>query len=282
MVDADANQEPAERKSRRGASVPMFVLLTFAASWATWIIASTVAPAYAQLAFLPGTIMPAIVALWLTKRESEQAFRELVGRLFKWQVSVWYYLFAVLFIVGVKLTAAALYRLDTGSWPAFGATPLIVMVMAIFVSTPVQAGEEIGWRGFMLERLADRFGFARASLMVGVIWAAWHLPMFLIPGGDMVGQSFPVFVLAVTALSVAMAWLYSRTGGSLLLAMIMHAAINNMTGIVPSRSPANPDNVFRFAASPIAWLTTFVLWAVAAILLVRLWQRRRQGAPVVS
>jgi uncharacterized protein len=117
-------------------------------------------------------------------------------------------------------------------------------------------------------------GFAWASLVVGVIWAAWHLPMFFMRGGDMVGLSFPVFALMVTALSVSLAWLYRGTGGSLLLAMIMHAAINNTAGIVPSRSPADPDHVFLFVTTPIGWLTTIILWAVAAILFMRLRSRR--------
>ena len=253
------------------------MLLTFVASWSIWLAASALAPGYAQVAFLPGTIMPAIVALWLTRRESRQSFRELLGRVFKWRISPWYYVFALTFMAAIKLSSATLYRLDTGSWPAFGATPVAVMVIAVLVSTPVQAGEEIGWRGFMLQRIADRIGFAGAGLVVGVVWAAWHLPMFLMPGGDMVGQSFPVFLLAITALSVAMAWLYLKSGGSVLLTMIMHAAINNTTSIVPSRADADPDNVFRLVASPVGWLTTLLLWAVAVVLLVSLSRRSPKG-----
>ena len=219
--------------------------------------------------------MPAVIALWLTKRESEQSFRDLVARLFKWRVSVWYYVFALTFMAAVKLSAASLYRWDTGAWPAFGTTSLIVMLIGVLLSTPVQAGEEIGWRGFMLQRLAPRMGFAWASLLVGVTWAAWHLPMFFMPGGDMVGQSFPLFVLMVTALSVPLAWLYLRTGGSLLLTMLMHAAINNTAAIVPSGSPVDPDHVFRLFAAPIGWLTAIMLWAAAIILFMRLRSSRR-------
>ena len=176
-------------------------------------------------------------------------------------------------MAAVKLSAASLYRLETGDWPTFGTTSLVVMMVGVLLSTPVQAGEEIGWRGFMLQRLAERMSFAWASLLVGVIWAAWHLPMFFMQGGNMVGLSFPVFVLMITALSVSLAWLYSRTSGSLLLTMIMHAAINNTAAIVPSRSPADPDHVFAFVTTPVGWLTTLILWVVAAILFMRL--RRR-------
>jgi len=269
MTGAKTEPERPPLPQRR-ANVMTFVLLTFIATWTMWIAASAFFPDSLAFASLPGTIMPAIMALWLTKRESEQSFRDLVTRLFKWRVSVWYYVFALTFMAAVKLSAASLYRLDTGAWPAFGATSLILMLVGALFSTPVQAGEEIGWRGFMLQRLALRMGFAWASLLVGVTWAAWHLPMFFMPGGDMVGQSFPLFVLMVTALSVPMAWLYRRTDGSLLLTMIMHAAVNNTAAIVPSRSPADPDHVFLLFATPIGWLTAIILWVAAAILFIRL------------
>jgi membrane protease YdiL (CAAX protease family) len=270
MADTKAGLKRSLSNPQRCASVVAFVLLTFTATWVLWIGVSAFVPDYLAFASLPGTIMPAVIALWLTKRESERSFRDLVARLFEWRVSVWYYVFALTFMAAVKLSAASLYRLETGDWPAFGTTPLVIMLIGIFFSTPVQAGEEIGWRGFMLQRLAERMGFAWASLVVGVIWATWHLPMFFMRGSDMVGLSFPVFVLMVTALSVSMAWLYWRTSGSLLLTMIMHAAINNTAGIVPSRTPADPDHVFLFATTPIGWLTIIILWAVAAILLMLL------------
>ena len=63
-------------------------------------------------------------------------------------------------------------------------------------------------------------------MLLGLIWAFWHLPLFFIPGVDKSGQSFPVYALQVTALSVAMAWLYGHSNGSLLLAMLMHSAAN--------------------------------------------------------
>src|SRR5207247_7237989 len=118
-------------------------------------------------------------------------------------------------------------------------------------------------------RLAARWGLAGASILLGVIWASWHLPLFYVPGTDTYGQSFPMYLLQVTALSVAIAWLYWRTRGSLLLTMLMHAAINNTKDIVPTilRTPGNP---LEPSASLMAWLGAAVLWIPAAILLVRM------------
>jgi membrane protease YdiL (CAAX protease family) len=172
-------------------------------------------------------------------------------------------------MVGIKLAVALLYRLATGAWPPFGQTPWFIMVMAIAFSTPVQAGEEIGWRGYALPRLARCLGLAPASIVLGVIWACWHLPFFFIPGSDNAGQSFPVYVLAVTALSAAMAWLYWRTNGSLLLTMLMHAAVNNTAGIVSSPASAT-INPFALSTSLVAWLTAALLWIGAGYFLIQM------------
>jgi membrane protease YdiL (CAAX protease family) len=103
------------------------------------------------------------------------------------------------------------------------------------------------------------------------LWAGWHLPLFFVPAADTMGQSFPLYVLQVTALSVAAAWLYWRTGGSLLLVMLLHAAVNNTKDIVPSagRGATNP---FGLSTSLVAWITATLLWIVAAHFL---WRMRR-------
>jgi uncharacterized protein len=146
---------------------------------------------------------------------------------------------------------------------------LYIIPVAIAFSTPVQAGEEIGWRGYALPRLAERIGLAPASMVLGLIWGCWHLPQFFIREADTYGQSFFLFVMQVTALSVAMAWLYARTNGSLLLTMLLHAAVNNSKDIVPSATPG-ATNTFGFHASLVAWLTVTVLWICAAYFLVQM------------
>ena len=140
---------------------------------------------------------------------------------------------------------------------------------AIAFSTPFQAGEEIGWRGYALPRLAARVGLPRASLLLGVIWALWHLPQFYIAGADSYHQSFVVWSAQVIAMSAAFAWLYTRTGGSLLLVMLLHAAINNSKDIVPA-GIAPPPGVFTLQVSTATWLTAGLMWLCAAYLLQRL------------
>jgi membrane protease YdiL (CAAX protease family) len=140
----------------------------------------------------------------------------------------------------------------------------VLMLAAIAFSAWAQAGEEIGWRGFALVRLASQFGLAGASVLLGVIWAVWHLPLFFIRAADTYGQSFPLYVLQLTAMSVALAWLYWRTGGSLLLVMILHSAINNTKDIVPS-VVIGETNPWALSQSPTAWLTVLLMLASAVV-----------------
>ncbi len=257
-----------------------FFSLTYAATWICWMAAGAIsrgnapaAPALAAIAgalFLLGTFAPALVALALTERaEGRAATRALLRRVFEWRVGARWYVFAVGYMPAIKLSVALVHRFASGGWPRFGQEAWYLMATAILFSTWVQAGEEIGWRGYALPRLSDRFGLAPASVILGIIWASWHLPLFLVLESDKFGQSFPLYLLQVTALSVAAAWLYWRTEGSLLLVMLLHAAVNNTKDIVPSAVPGT-TNPFALSTSLVAWLTVAFLWIAAAYFLVRM------------
>jgi len=280
----------------RPASLLKFFLLTYAVTWTVFIAAGLLAaagrirPGLLGLMVLPGVFAPAIVAIALTARaEGRAGVESLLRPLFQWDVGLKWYVFAIGFMAAIKLTVALVLRAATGSWPRFGQEAWYIMLAATIFSTVVggQAGEEIGWRGYALPQLTTRFGFAGASLLFGVIWATWHLPLFFIPGAELLGQSFPVYLLQVTALSVVFAWLYWRTGGSLLLTMLLHAAINNTKDIVPS-AVQNATHPFTLSASRVAWLTVTLLWIVAGYFLIRMpkesviSRRMTDAAPLAS
>jgi uncharacterized protein len=218
----------------------LFFGLTYAITWACFFGAGALSPTDGALFVTPllmlGTFAPALVTIGLMMREGKRAeLDSLLRRLTIWQVSLRWYVFAIGYMATLKFAAALAHRLIIGSWPAFDTTELAVIPLAIVLSVPVQAGEEIGWRGYALPRLAQRYGIACASLLLGLVWGCWHLPLFLIQGLGNFGQSFPMFVVGSIALSVAMAWLYMNTNGSLLLAMLMHSSINQSIGLVPTR-----------------------------------------------
>ena len=250
-----------------------FFAITFAMTWTLWLAAALIwriAPGRAFL-FLPGTIAPAVVALFLTvNSEGQLRARALLGRAIAWRVPLRWYVFAIGYIAVIKIAAAAIQRAHTGAWPAFGSVPVALLLLATLVSTPVQAGEELGWRGYALPRMATMIGLRWSSIILGIVWAVWHLPLFFIPGVDVAGQSFPIYAIDVTALSVAFTYLYANTGGGLLLPMLLHAAVNNTTGIVPAAASAGSSRIFGMHTSMMGWLTGTLLWISAAYFLLRM------------
>lgn len=261
-----------------------FFVLTFALTWIAWpASAAFVTPGNSWLfglggpVFLLGVFAPAFVALALTAHsEGSAGVARLLRRIGKWRLGARWYLFAIGYMAATKVVAALTHRLVLGAWPTFGDTSVPLMLGAILISTWAQAGEEVGWRGYALPRLAVHLGLGGASVLLGVVWALWHLPLFFLPGSGSDGQSSPIYLLHVTALSVAMSWLYWKTEGSLLLVMLMHASVNNTTGIVPAAAP-DAVNPMSFHGSLVAWSTVGVSWGVAVLLLLRM-RRAEVGA----
>jgi CAAX protease family protein len=249
-----------------------FFIFTYLVSWVCFAAGglTPMPDGLRSVAFTLGAFGPAIVAVWATWRAGGKAgTAALLGRILHWDVGARWYVLAVGFMLAIKLTTALVLRLAVGSWPRFGTESWAIIAVAIVVSTPFQAGEEVGWRGYALPRLARRFGLARASLLLGVIWAFWHLPLFFLPAIDKTGQSFPVYVLQVTALSVVAAWLFARTHGSLLLTMLLHSAVNQTIGVVPS-TVSGAAHPFALSSSPVGWVTVALLWTGAAHFLWRM------------
>jgi membrane protease YdiL (CAAX protease family) len=250
-----------------------FFAASYAITWSLWLASrSMTAEVPLELLFLLGTFTPGFVALALTCRAAGRSGVEVLWqRLFDWDVPARWYVFAIGYIVSIKLIVAVLHRALAGAWPRFGNQPWYLMLAATVASTLVggQAGEELGWRGYALPRLAQRFGLGGASVLLGVLWAAWHLPLFFLAEAGTFNQSFPLYLLQVTALSVAMAWVYANTRGSLVPVMLLHAAVNNTKDIVPS-AEANAASPWALSHSLVGWLTVALLWLCAGYFLLRM------------
>jgi membrane protease YdiL (CAAX protease family) len=261
-----------------------YFLLTFLFSWTVWFAAAEFAgPGNTGFfgghgpVFLLGVFAPGIVALALTAQaEGRTGVMRLLARIGQWRVGGRWYAIAIGYFVVIKLAAALIHRTLTGDWPPFGDTPLAMILLGIAVSTWAQAGEEIGWRGYALPRLASNLGLGTASLVLGFLWGAWHVPLFILPESGSTGQSFPAYLLQVMAMSVVFAFLYWRTEGSLFLVMLMHASVNNTTGIVPAATGGALAPV-ALGASLVAWATVAVSWVIAIPLLMRMRKADIQG-----
>lgn len=260
-----------------------FFAFTFALAWAAWWLAARLgfgaesSTIVGMLTFYIGVFAPGIVSVFLTRSlHGPTALRALFARLIQVNVAGRWFGFALFFTIAIKLGAAVAHRLLLGEWPAFATPPLALTILLMFGATILstmigsQAGEELGWRGFALPRMAGSMGLALSGVLLGLVWAVWHLPIFyLFPQGDTYHQSFPLYVLQVVPISVAITWLYAHTRGSLFLAMLMHAAVNNTKDIVPS-APSEPGGVWSLHGSPTWWLSIGLAWACAAYFLARM------------
>jgi membrane protease YdiL (CAAX protease family) len=260
-----------------------FFVVTYIVTWSLWLASRMTAAGPRELLFLLGVFAPGFVALWLTNRATgRNGMAALLRRLIDWQVPARWYVFALGYVVTVKLIVAVVYRVIEGAWPRFGEVPWYLMFAATLGSVLVggQAGEEVGWRGYALPRLAARFGLGGGSVLLGVLWAVWHLPLFFVPEVDTWGQSFPLYLVQVTALSVTMGWLYANTRGSLVPVMLLHSAVNNTKDIVPSAEP-NAANPWALSHSLVARLTVALLWLCAGYFLFRM-RKLPPVAPVAA
>ena len=119
---------------------------------------------------------------------------------------------------------------------AFAVSPVLFVGMFLFAML-LSGGlnEEPGWRGFAQAHLNEKYGALGASLIVGVVWAGWHLPYFVIPitphsGFTTVNQVG--WFVSIVLLSVILAWAYNGTG-SVLIVMVLHAMVNTADILLP-------------------------------------------------
>lgn len=261
-----ADPAPATAEPR---DVYTFFGLTFAISWALWLpMLALQRYRLTPLLGLAGTFGPLAAAAICTWRRHGH-LRPLLHPLLRWRIDwVWYLLVLLLPVAAVVAVAGVARALGAGGdadplgWQAFPS--------ALLLSVVVGGGqEEPGWRGFAQPGLQPQHGALRASLLVGVAWALWHLPLFAIPGATQteLGLSFWVYLLYVPALSVLFAWLYNATGGSVLLCVLFHGALNAAT-------------VAGYPLGDLAGQLVLAAAAWGAALLVTVWfGPARLGAP---
>ena len=151
--------------------------------------------------------------------------RELGQRLLRWQIS-WRVWLVALLPLGLYLLATAVSG-ELASFTFNGQTLSAILFSAeagllvtLFLRGPM--GEELGLRGFALPRLQARMSPFRASVIIGILWAAWHLPVLL--GRDVV--SIVAFLLLAFVLSFIFTWLFNSSGGSLIPVLLFHAIQN--------------------------------------------------------
>lgn len=213
----------------------IYILITFAISLTSWGILAHLSrsgvTAFGQPRFVAfyalGDLGPTIGGyLAVLATTAQSPLREYRQRLFRWRVDARYYLVAFGLPAALVLGSAGLAILfHSGSYQVVMARPWYALV-PLFALMIFSGGlEEPGWRGVAQPEMERFLPRAPAAIVVGIIWATWHLPLFYIPGVSQYGTSFPGFALRVLGSAMILAWIYGRSK-SILLCAAFHAMHN--------------------------------------------------------
>lgn len=206
-------------KAVRRFQLYIYLCTAFILFWSAIPLASGAFVAFA----LVGSFAPALAAVMITAVVGgRKGLSMLFGRFAPRQVSGrWYVLALGIPILTCGVIAGA--SLVMGSKPSILTGPAMILMVVVFIFA---AGEELGWRGYMLPRLLERRSPLAAGLIMGVIHACYHLPLWLAPDTIPPAYSFLSFFLTSLALGILWVWLYLYSSGSILVATLFHGAFN--------------------------------------------------------
>jgi membrane protease YdiL (CAAX protease family) len=206
----------------RARALSYFFPLAFLLSWYTWYLRLFGVHTSGGMNPLGVLVAALIVA---AACDGWKGTKALLLRIVKVRVAARWYLIALLLPVCFGLLAVALNLLLGAAFPhssQWANWPVIAGGFAIQFLF-VGLGEEPGWRGFAIPELQKRYTGIKAALLLGIVWALWHLPLM---GTEFPWTVVPAFIVSVFAASVVLSWLFNSTGGSVLLCMLLHATVD--------------------------------------------------------
>jgi membrane protease YdiL (CAAX protease family) len=219
-----------------------YFFLAYAFSWvltiplllSTW---NVIPGDYTLGLYLKQWVGPALAAIIMIRvTEGKAGLLRLRQRIRQWRAGWRWYLFTLLGIPALALVGILIVRPGAlASLKSLDASVLAnypLYFVGIFLGTGLP--EEIGWRGFALPRMQQRHGPLASSVLLGTLWAFWHLLSFLLPahgggpGANLAASliNFAVFLVMVVALTIVITWVYNHTQGSLFIASLVHTAVD--------------------------------------------------------
>lgn len=239
-----------------------FFLLTYAISWLTLglvalashkLLPFSIPSVLTPLLLLVGSCGPLLAALLLVATITGKDDRRVFFRKWlTWRVGFQWYLVVLFEPALVTLLVLAVTSLLGGPSFNFAHPPIAqqspfpfplpssispwLLIGPLFLLGGLLGGplgEEPGWRGYALAKLQNRYSALGASLLLGILWAVWHLPFFFLLGTTESTTPFLFFALGMMANSILITWVYNHTRGSVLLAFLFHTALNTTELYLP-------------------------------------------------
>jgi uncharacterized protein len=216
-----------------------------------------------------GFVLAALTTTGLTSGWA--GVRALLGRFLVWRVGLRWYAVVLLGAAVLDLAAIGIYVVLGGAPLDFSQTigrrlvgPSVDLWLALslfFLLGVFTNGEEIGWRGYALPTLQARHSALVASVIVGVVWAVWHVPKFLTEGSAQ-DFPFPIFLLDTLAKAILFTWVYNSTRGSLLMVTLLHAALNTSAVFLLIHPAASGDAWLQLIAIGLRCLAALTVIVV--------------------
>jgi membrane protease YdiL (CAAX protease family) len=258
-----------ENLGSRKHSAIIYCCLVFVVSWSLWIAAggSSDAPLNFSVLFLDfhfsqetvlvilGNLAPGVIAIVMGLLKKEKPFRNFLRTP---RAPSFLYAFAIFAPLAIRLAMFMVQEnLSLSAFARLRLRRFVAWFLVNILLAPLW--EEMGWRGYLLPTLSKQLGLGRAALLVGFIWASWHLVLYHFVFRTSLYSYISAFV-GIVPMAVILAVLYFASGNSLLLPVLFHAswnASNNwVSGVEPSYGlgPAILQAVAVWILAGIAWL----------------------------
>jgi len=164
--------------------------------------------------------------------EGRSGVRALWRRFWNRNLNIRWLLTTLLILPALALAVNLVSRtLDGQAYPILNSAnqpgmiiPIIIQFLVAFIFNGL--GEEFGWRGYTLPQLQARWNALISSLILGIIWAIWHLPMFFIPGAPLYQTDFWTWAPWIILSSILYTWIFNNTKGSVLAVVLLHTMMN--------------------------------------------------------
>lgn len=219
--------------------VIQFFIVTLLISWLLWL--PTVIHSNVQK--LPGILLligmfagfaPSIIGLLFMKKEKGTDFKTTLKNKISKNFSIKYILLMLVFPLQAGFTLWLVKTLQSDfvvKNPISPAFYPIVFLQILFIGGAL--GEEFGWRGFAQEKLEASHGILLGTLILGLVWSLWHLPLFFME--NTVQSHLPIyqFMLQNTLLAFFYTWFYHKTKGNMITMILLHAIMNTSSAIFP-------------------------------------------------
>jgi membrane protease YdiL (CAAX protease family) len=214
---------------------------------------------------------PIAAALILTfKKNGWDGAKKLLGRAFDFKRivrKIWYaptlFLVPFVFILALGLMVLIGKPIPAAQFPVVA---LLVLIPVFFI---LALGEEVGWMGYAFEPMQDQGSASKATLVLGLIWAIWHVPFYIFIMAD------PVFIVAqvliLLGLRFLLVWIFNNTGKSVFAAILFHAVYNVTNGVLPNYQVSTPLGVVITCSFVlIAAIVVMILWGPKTLAQFRL------------